>query len=293
MVCPPPSSTVDRAQASAQRAPPTQQPAPLAAAVARALFRSVPAVRALPVARAGERCSTAAAYLEPAMEAWPGRLTLVGDVSARRVLWEAGGGGVDGDASPSGPSGPPSSASPRASAAGAGAGATTLAPPVARGVECVSSRGEVVAFEASKEVLICAGAIASPQLLQLSGVGPPDLLSRLGIPLIADRPGVWGPGTPHQVPVVSAASLAAAWDRCALLSARRGVCTVRGWTGRGQPSGSSVTTQQRFALISPWRPPKASCSPALAHPACLSPTLPSLRTSCGGGLDTQGSLPPV
>ena len=37
---------------------------------------------------------------------------------------------------------------------------------------------------------VCAGAIASPQLLQLSGVGPPDLLSRLGIPLVADRRGV-------------------------------------------------------------------------------------------------------
>lgn len=35
-----------------------------------------------------------------------------------------------------------------------------------------------------------AGAIASPQLLQQSGVGPPDLLTRLGVPIVAARRGV-------------------------------------------------------------------------------------------------------
>lgn len=40
------------------------------------------------------------------------------------------------------------------------------------------------------EVLLCAGAIHSPQLLQLSGVGPRNLLEKHGIPLVADVPGV-------------------------------------------------------------------------------------------------------
>lgn len=40
------------------------------------------------------------------------------------------------------------------------------------------------------EVLLCAGAIHSPQLLQLSGVGPRNLLEKHGIPLVADLPGV-------------------------------------------------------------------------------------------------------
>jgi choline dehydrogenase len=40
------------------------------------------------------------------------------------------------------------------------------------------------------EVILCGGAINSPQLLQLSGVGTPDELRRLGIDVVADLPGV-------------------------------------------------------------------------------------------------------
>ena len=39
-------------------------------------------------------------------------------------------------------------------------------------------------------ILLCAGAFGSAQLLQLSGVGPAGLLESLGIPVVADRPGV-------------------------------------------------------------------------------------------------------
>ena len=37
---------------------------------------------------------------------------------------------------------------------------------------------------------MCAGAFGSPQLLQLSGVGSATELSALGIPVVADLPGV-------------------------------------------------------------------------------------------------------
>jgi choline dehydrogenase len=40
------------------------------------------------------------------------------------------------------------------------------------------------------EVILCGGAINSPQLLQLSGVGPAELLRGLGIGVVADLPGV-------------------------------------------------------------------------------------------------------
>ncbi|MBP1128695.1 choline dehydrogenase [Serratia sp. PL17] len=43
---------------------------------------------------------------------------------------------------------------------------------------------------ARREVLLCAGAIASPQILQRSGVGPASLLNRLDIDLVHDLPGV-------------------------------------------------------------------------------------------------------
>ncbi|MEO5659413.1 MAG: GMC oxidoreductase, partial [Polaromonas sp.] len=40
------------------------------------------------------------------------------------------------------------------------------------------------------EVLLCAGSIGSPQILQLSGIGPAALLQRHGIPVEQDLPGV-------------------------------------------------------------------------------------------------------
>ncbi|MBL8262719.1 MAG: choline dehydrogenase [Xanthomonadaceae bacterium] len=43
---------------------------------------------------------------------------------------------------------------------------------------------------AAREVLLCGGAINSPQLLMLSGIGPADDLLRLGIPVLQDAPGV-------------------------------------------------------------------------------------------------------
>ena len=44
--------------------------------------------------------------------------------------------------------------------------------------------------QAKREVLLCSGAIASPQILQRSGVGAADLMRELEIPLVHDLPGV-------------------------------------------------------------------------------------------------------
>lgn len=50
--------------------------------------------------------------------------------------------------------------------------------------------GQDLEAHAGKEVLLCAGAIQSPQLLQLSGIGPAKLLAQHGIEVISDLPGV-------------------------------------------------------------------------------------------------------
>lgn len=47
-----------------------------------------------------------------------------------------------------------------------------------------------ITVNARREVLLCSGAIASPQVLQRSGVGPAALLRELDIPLVHDLPGV-------------------------------------------------------------------------------------------------------
>ena len=59
----------------------------------------------------------------------------------------------------------------------------------ASGVE-LERGGRVETLRARREVLLCGGTIASPQLLMLSGVGDARTLAALGIPVNADRPAV-------------------------------------------------------------------------------------------------------
>jgi len=50
--------------------------------------------------------------------------------------------------------------------------------------------GRMLSLQADREVILCAGAIQSPHLLLLSGVGPADALRAHGIDVIHDSPGV-------------------------------------------------------------------------------------------------------
>jgi choline dehydrogenase len=50
--------------------------------------------------------------------------------------------------------------------------------------------GRMVSVHCNREVVLCAGAIQSPQLLELSGVGQGPLLQRLGVPVVHDLPAV-------------------------------------------------------------------------------------------------------
>ncbi|MDP3761379.1 MAG: GMC family oxidoreductase N-terminal domain-containing protein [Ramlibacter sp.] len=49
---------------------------------------------------------------------------------------------------------------------------------------------EMVTVTAAREVILSAGSIGSPQILQLSGIGPAGLLTQLGIPVLHELPGV-------------------------------------------------------------------------------------------------------
>ncbi|KAI0446069.1 GMC oxidoreductase [Xylaria telfairii] len=61
---------------------------------------------------------------------------------------------------------------------------------VAEGVEYVAPDGELVQLTAAKEVILSAGALRSPLILESSGVGNPSLLNNLGIETLIDLPGV-------------------------------------------------------------------------------------------------------
>src|SRR5262249_30166027 len=69
------------------------------------------------------------------------------------------------------------------------------------GIYFEGKRAAVVSFQhgtgskqerAEREIILCAGAIGSPQLLMLSGVGPAAHLRQFGVPLVCDLPGVGG-----------------------------------------------------------------------------------------------------
>jgi choline dehydrogenase len=52
------------------------------------------------------------------------------------------------------------------------------------------SNGQKLSVEVRREVILCAGALETPKLLMLSGVGPPDQLQATGIPLVQASAGI-------------------------------------------------------------------------------------------------------
>jgi choline dehydrogenase len=102
----------------------------------------------------GERVTTESAYLTPKILGRP-NLTVVTGARATKLILDAG-----------------------------------TAPRVV-GVEFASSRyGKSLRAMAKKEVVLAAGAVHTPQLLMLSGIGPAEHLSSYDIPVHVDLPGV-------------------------------------------------------------------------------------------------------
>ena len=60
----------------------------------------------------------------------------------------------------------------------------------ATGVCFKNNKDKIFNVKSKKEVILCAGAVGSPHLLMLSGIGPKDHLKSMGINLKADLPGV-------------------------------------------------------------------------------------------------------
>lgn len=59
----------------------------------------------------------------------------------------------------------------------------------ATGVE-FEHKGQIHTINAYREVISAAGSVGSPQLLQLSGIGPTDVLQKAGVEVVKDLPGV-------------------------------------------------------------------------------------------------------
>jgi choline dehydrogenase len=102
--------------------------------------------------RSGVRCSAAAAFLKPARKR--DNLTVITQSQVKRLLFKAG-----------------------------------VGDPVCSGVSFERMGVKEKVF-ARKEVILCAGAVGSPQILELSGIGQKKHLERLKIAVTHDLPGV-------------------------------------------------------------------------------------------------------
>jgi choline dehydrogenase len=107
--------------------------------------------------------------------------------------------------------------------------------------------GEAARAEARAEVIVSGGAVNSPQLLMLSGIGPADHLIEMGIDVLADSPGVGANLSDHPVlPVIwSTPRLRGLWEKSGNASALRWQLTHRG------PLTSNVAESGGFAHSEP------------------------------------------
>src|SRR5438093_118882 len=104
--------------------------------------------------RQGKRSSTYRAFLEGDAERRPNR-TIITGARATRVLLGGSSGRIE-----------------------------------ATGIEYLKTTGEIRVAIASKEVILSAGAVGSPHLLLLSGIGPRRELEMIGVPSLVDSPHV-------------------------------------------------------------------------------------------------------
>ena len=105
--------------------------------------------------------------------------------------------------------------------------------------------GELRTEHANAEVILAGGAINSPQLLMLSGVGPADHLTSVGIDVLVDSPGVGANLGDHPaVPVVwGTPKVKGLWEHAGPAGAARWQLTHRGpLTSNVSESGGFVKT---------------------------------------------------
>ena len=107
--------------------------------------------------------------------------------------------------------------------------------------------GELETAIADGEVILSGGAVNSPQLLMLSGIGPADHLIEMGIDVLADSPGVGANLSDHPVvPVIwSTPRLRGLWEKSGNAGALRWQLTHRG------PVTSNVAESGGFAHSEP------------------------------------------
>ena len=112
--------------------------------------------------------------------------------------------------------------------------------------------GEEQRFEARREVVLCAGAVASPKLLLLSGIGNGEELSALGIPVEAHLPGVGRNLQDHLIARLSFRTRPAGTLNEIMASRFRLASTALGYAlRRNGPLAVGATEATLFARLTP------------------------------------------
>ena len=112
--------------------------------------------------------------------------------------------------------------------------------------------GNLRTARARKEVLVSSGAYNSPQLLQLSGVGPADLLKTHGIDVVLDAPGVGNDLQDHlQVRIVTRCSQRITLNDVVNHPLRRVMAGVRWALARSGPLTIAAGTSGAFFKTNP------------------------------------------
>ncbi len=156
---------------------------------------------------------------------------------------------------------------------------------------------------ATREVILAAGAVQSPQLLQLSGVGPGALLQRFGLPVVKDLPGVGENLQDHLQlrlmykctrPITTNDDLASVWRSAAMglkwLLWRKGPLAIginqAGLFARALPESKTPDVQFHFATLS------AELAGAKPHPwSGFTMSVCQLRPESRGRLQIRSADP--
>ena len=112
--------------------------------------------------------------------------------------------------------------------------------------------GTDATLRAKREVILCGGAFNSPQLLELSGIGRPDVLDAAGVPLVHELPMVGENLSEHVYsPIMYQARPGVSWNRDLNSPIGKAKLALRWLTQRDGPLSSVTITAQAFAPSQP------------------------------------------
>ncbi|WP_030257512.1 GMC family oxidoreductase [Streptomyces violens] len=135
-----------------------------------------------------------------------------------------------------------------------------------------SAGGTETTLRAQRELLLCAGAIDTPRLLMLSGIGPADQLRGLGIKVRADLPGVGENLLDHPESVIL-------WETEGPLPPNSAMDSDAGLFLRRDPDGGPRPDLMFHFYQVPFTVNTERLGyPALEHGVCMTPNVPRARS---------------